>query len=263
MKKRSDLFDLSGKVCVVIGAGLIGSECALRCGTHGATVIVADTDKKKAAGVAGTIIKAGGNAAPYVVDSLSDVSVKTLAAAVAKHFKRVDALVNTTYPRTAQWGKHFEDLSYEEFSKHVATHTGAQFLTTRAFAKLMKKQKAGSIVLIGSIYGTHAPRFEMYEGSDINPPAIEYAIAKGGLAMMTKYLAKYYGQSGIRVNMLSPGGVADKQSKSFARKYGAHATLGNRMLAPSDLSGTLVYLFSEASRDVTGQNIIVDGGWTL
>lgn len=262
MRKKADVFDLSGNVCVVIGAGLIGEQCALSCAAQGATVVVADKDAKKSAVVAARIIKMGGDAVAYACDSLDQKSVKKFVSEVAKHFKRVDAVVNTTYPRTKAWGTSFEDVSFADFSNHVSMHTGAQFLTTRAFAKVMAKQKSGSIVLIGSIYGVHAPRFEMYEGS-VKPPAIEYAIAKGGLLMMTKYLAKYYGPKGVRINMLSPGGVADTQAPAFTKQYGKYAVLDKKMLDASGLSGTLVYLFSKASSSVTGQNIVVDGGWTL
>jgi NAD(P)-dependent dehydrogenase (short-subunit alcohol dehydrogenase family) len=257
-KSMKSSFDLAGKVCVVVGGGLIGAEFARRVAQHGARVVIADIDEKKGAQLAKVI-----KATFIACDATNEKSVADLAAQVQKKFGKVDAVVNAAYPRTKEWGTDFEKLSYEDFLTHIGLQTGPQFLTARAFGTIMKKQKSGSIVFVGSIYGTFPPRFEIYKGTTAKPTPVEYAIAKGGLWALTRYLAKYYAPFGVRVNMISPGGVEDQQDKTFKKKYTAHALLDKRMAMPEDLSSTLVHLFSEASKYITGQNIIIDGGWTL
>ena len=239
-------FDLTGRVCVVVGAGLIGGEFARRCAFHGATVVVADLDNKKGEALAAEI-----GATFIACDATNEAEVKKLAAQVQEKFGRVDGVVNATYPKITG-----------DFAQQVGTHTGAQFFVAEQFGELMAKQGHGSIVLVGSIYGSHAPRFELYTGSAVKAPPAAYAAAKGGLIALTRYLAKYYRPRGVRVNLLSPGGVEDAQDDVFQKKYSVHA-LDNRMAEPGDLSPALVYLFADASRYVTGQDIVTDGGWTL
>ena len=250
MKKDStgtqNAFDLTGRVCVVVGGGLIGSELARALVAHGAAVAVADVDVAK-----GTALAAELGATFFECDTTSEQSVTMLAAAVQKQFGRIDGVVNATYPKTKS-----------DFAQQVGVHTGAQFFVAEQFGELMAKQGHGSIVLLGSIYGSEAPRFELYAGSAVKAPPAAYATAKGGLIALTRYLAKQYRPHGVRVNLLSPGGVEDGQDKVFQKNYSVHA-LNNRMAEPGDLSPALVYLFADASRYMTGQNIVIDGGWTL
>lgn len=257
-------FDLSGKVCVIVGAaGLIGAEFSRACARAGATVVVSDANAQKGEALAREIGETSGKAEFLPCDALDPDSVRELAAAVVKKYGRVDGVVNTAYPKTKAWGTFFTELAYADFVKHLEMQVGPTFLTTREFGEVMARQGGGSLVLVGSLYATHAPRFELYEGTDIKPTPAEYAVAKGGLVMLTKYLAAYYGPKGVRVNMLSPGGVWDKHPEEFQKRFGRHARLGGKMQRKEDLSATLVYFFAEASRQVTGQNITIDGGWTL
>ena len=118
------------------------------------------------------------------------------------------------------------------------------------------------IVYISSIYGFMAPRFELYENANFTSP-VEYSAIKGALLSLTKYLASYLGKHDIRVNAISPGGVYDNQPESFVRQYSNKTIVGNRMADTDDLNGALVFLLSDSSRYVTGQNIVVDGGWSI
>ena len=129
-------------------------------------------------------------------------------------------------------------------------------------SRVMVNQKRGAIVNIASIYGFMAPRFELYENASFTSP-VEYSAIKGGLLSLTKYLASYLGKHDIRVNAISPGGVYDNQPESFVAQYSKKAIIGNRMAEPGDLTGALIFLLSDASRYVTGQNIVVDGGWSI
>ncbi len=255
---------LEGKVCVVVGAaGLIGREFSLECARQGATVVVSDFDAAKGEALSKEISDAGGTAVHIECDALNPESVTRFAENVVGKYGKVDGLVNVAFPRTKTWGTRFTDIAYKDFISHMEMQVGPTFLTSRTFGEIMAKQGYGSIVLIGSLYATHAPRFEMYEDTKIPPPPAEYTIAKGGLVMLTKYLAKYYGPKGVRVNMLSPGGIEDNHPELFEKNFGSHTPLGGKMQQSTDLPSTLVYYFSDASRQVTGQNIMIDGGWTL
>lgn len=255
---------LAGKVCVIVGAaGLVGKEFSRECGRQGATVVVSDFDTAKGEALAKEIVNAGGTATHIPCDALDPTSVKIFAAEILKKFGKVDGMVNVVFPRTKAWGTRFTEISHADFLKHLEMQIAPSFLTAREFGEIMAKQGSGSIVLMGSLYATHAPRFEMYEGSPTPPPPAEYTIGKGGLVMLNKYLAKYYGPKGVRVNMLSPGGIWDNHSETFETNFGKHTPLGGHMQKSTDLPATLVYYFSEASGQVTGQNITIDGGWTL
>lgn len=257
-------FDLAGKVCVIIGAaGLIGKEFARGCARSGATVVVSDVNVEKGETLAKEITDSGANATFMPCDTLNPESVKEFAAEVVKNFGKVDGIVNTAFPRTKAWGTRFTEIGHADFLKHLEMQIAPTFLTAREFGGIMAKQGSGSIVIIGSLYAVNAPRFEMYEGTPTPPPPAEYAIAKGGLVQLTRYLAKFYGRSGVRVNMISPGGIWDNHSDVFEKNFGKHVPLGGKMQHSTDLPATLVYFFSEASRQVTGQNILIDGGWSL
>ena len=133
---------------------------------------------------------------------------------------------------------------------------------SREISRVMVNQKKGAIVNIASIYGFMAPRFELYEDAGFTSP-VEYSAIKGALLSLTKYLASYLGNHDIRVNAISPGGVYNGQPESFVRQYANKTIIGNRMAETDDLTGALVFLLSDASRYVTGQNIVVDGGWSI
>jgi len=124
----------------------------------------------------------------------------------------------------------------------------------------MKDQRHGSVVNIASIYGTVGPDFSIYEGTNMTMPAA-YSAIKGGVINFTRYLASYYGSYNIRVNCISPGGIFDKQSPNFVNKYESKVPL-RRMGLPEDISPAVGFLLAQESSYITGQNIIIDGGWT-
>src|SRR3989344_3447070 len=259
-----DMFNLRGKTFVIIGgAGLIGGAFSRAVAEAEGNVVVADSNEKKGKAITEDAKK---NAAGNVVFENADIadpdSVEALAKRVVKTFGRVDGVVNATYPRTPKYPQSFDSARQKDMLENLSLMLGGNFSTVRAFAPQMKKQKDGSIVFLGSIYGVAAPKFEIYEGTDmVNPP--EYAAAKGGTIMLAKYFASLLGPDNIRVNAISPGGVESGQPESFLKAYAKHTRLQPGMLLPEDLTGALLFLFSDASRKMTGQNLIVDGGWTL
>ena len=142
-----------------------------------------------------------------------------------------------------------------------ACHLGGYFLTSQQMAVYFKKQGCGNIINISSIYGVMAPRFEVYEGTKMTMP-VEYAAIKSSIIHLTRYMAKFYRNCNIRVNAISPGGVLDGQPQPFLERYGSYC-LSKGMLEVDDLGGTVLYLLSDLSSSVNGQNIIVDDGYSL
>ena len=138
---------------------------------------------------------------------------------------------------------------------------GGYFLTSQQFASYFLQQGHGNIINIASIYGVVAPKFELYENTEMTMP-VEYAVIKAGLIHLTKYMAKFFKGKNIRVNALSPGGILDAQPASFLDAYG-RACINKGMLDKADLVGSLLYLLSDLSKCVNGQNLIVDDGFTL
>jgi NAD(P)-dependent dehydrogenase (short-subunit alcohol dehydrogenase family) len=188
--------------------------------------------------------------------------IQDLINTTLNKFKKIDALVNNAYPRNKNYGRIFEEVSYEDFCENVNMHLGGYFLITQQVAKVMMKQNYGNIVNMASIYGFSAPKFEIYGGTDITMP-VEYAAIKGAIINLTKYLASCLGKYNIRVNSISPGGVFNNQPESFVKKYSEKVVFGKRMANTDDLIGVLLFLLSSASKYITGQNIVVDGGFTL
>jgi len=124
----------------------------------------------------------------------------------------------------------------------------------------MKNQQFGSIVNISSIYGTVGPDFTIYEGTNMTMPAA-YSAIKGGIVNFTRYLASYYGPYGIRVNCVSPGGILDQQDELFVKQYEKKVPM-RRMGLPEDIAPSISFLLSDETKYITGQNLIIDGGWT-
>lgn len=257
--------DLESKVVVITGgAGLIGKGFVKAVVENGGTAIIADIDENSGNRVKTELCEElGSENIDFVkVDITSKQSVRGMVDAILERHKVVDALVNNAYPRNKNYGRKFEDVTYEDFCENLNLHLGGYFLISQEVSRVMVQQKSGVIVNIASIYGFMAPRFELYQNTGFTSP-VEYSATKGALLSLTKYLASYLGKDGIRVNALSPGGVHNNQAESFVKQYSKKAIVGNRMAEPDDLSGALVFLLSDASRYVTGQNIVVDGGWSI
>lgn len=252
-----DMFSCKGRVAVVTGGGgLLGKVMVSSLAAFGATVYSAD--------VQAPCPSDGCVSAPGVrsinLDITSESSITDMVRTVVSEAGSVDILVNSAYPRTGDWGRKLEDIDFESWKKNINDQLGGYFLCSRAVAEQMKLRQKGSIINISSIYGMVGPDFSVYEGTKMTMPAA-YSAIKGGLTTFTKYLATYYGACGVRANVVSLGGVFDNQPTSFVERYSARTPLG-RMGEPGDVAGAVVFLASDASSYVTGQNIVIDGGWT-
>jgi len=250
-------------VVVTGGAGLIGQEFIKAIIENNGIAIIADINSELGNNVKSTLSKElNTTKIDYCqLDITSKKSLQECISYLSTKYGRIDALVNNAYPRNKNYGKHFFDVKYDDFVENTGLNLGGYFVSSQQFAKYFQQQGNGNIINISSIYGVVAPRFEVYAGTKMTTP-IEYAAIKSGLIHLTKYMAKYFKGMNIRVNTLSPGGILDSQPESFLKEY-KQKCLNKGMLDKEDLKGTLVYLLSDMSQFVNGQNIIVDDGFCL
>lgn len=252
----NDLFSCKGKTAIVTGgAGLIGRGIVKALHEFGAEVYIADIDRNKADELIKDI------SAKYIyLDIASEDSIQKALSDVIKNSGKIDILVNCAYPRTTDWGMKFENIPFASWKTNVDNHLGGYFLCCQKTAEQMKANGGGAIINLSSIYGVVAPDFSIYEGTEMTMPAA-YSAIKGGIISLTKYIATYYGSYKVRANTISPGGIFDNQPESFVEKYTKKTPL-KRMGVPDDVVGAVVFLASDASSYITGQNILIDGGWT-
>jgi NAD(P)-dependent dehydrogenase (short-subunit alcohol dehydrogenase family) len=253
---------LSEKIIVVTGgAGLLGSSFCAAIAEQGGRAIIADINLENAERVAEEIKSTGGMAEIASIDITNVVTVKALINSLHDSYGRIDAVVNNAYPRNANYGRKIEEVTYPDFCANTGSHLGGYFLVAQQFAIYFRTIGSGNIINMGSIYGSIAPRFDVYEDTDMTTP-VEYAAIKAAIAQLTRYLAQYYKKSAVRVNTLSPGGIFDHQPETFLHRYNAYC--GSKgMLDVEDIIGSLIYLLSDASKYVTGQEIVVDDGYSL
>lgn len=241
---------LEDKVILVTGgSGLIGKE------------IVSDIRKKGGIPVNADLhVETDWDAFTVHADVSDEQSVKNTIRSVYDRFGRIDGLVNSAYPRTKDWGAFFEDINYGSWRTNVDMQLNSCFLFCQQALKYMASRQQGAIVNIASIYGVVGNDFTLYEGYGGTSPAA-YSAIKGGIINFTRYLASYYGKQHIRVNCVSPGGIFDNQHASFVDRYTAKVPM-RRMGNPDDIAPAVSFLLSEEAKYITGQNLVVDGGWT-
>ncbi|MFA6196771.1 MAG: oxidoreductase [Sulfurimonas sp.] len=255
---------LKNKVVVVTGgAGLIGKEFVKTIVEQNGIAIIVDINKTLGEETRKTLSQElGTNNIDFIeLDITSKNSLQYCIKYLDEKYGRIDALVNNAYPRNKNFGRDVFDIEYDDFCENLNMNLGGYFLATQQFSQYFYKQGYGNIIVMASIYGVTAPRFEIYKDTNMTN-AIEYAAIKGGLLHLIKYFAKYFKGKNIRINAISPGGILDKQPETFLEAYKSNC-LNKGMLDTDDLKGTLIYLLSEMSKYVNGQNIIVDDGWCL
>jgi NAD(P)-dependent dehydrogenase (short-subunit alcohol dehydrogenase family) len=262
-------FDLDGKVAVVTGGtGILGSLYCRSLAEAGASVIIADLDPVRcdqlAAEINGSVRGAAVGAA---VDLGSEISVKAWAAGILRDKEKIDIVINNAATKSPSFFAPLGEFPLEDWNHVMGVNITGMFLVVRELGPVMVARGVGSIINVSSIYGVVGPDQRIYEGSwyeelggAINTPLV-YSVSKGAVIAMTRYLAAYWGPHGIRTNTLTPGGVSSGQNSVFSEKYSARIPLG-RMAQAEDMVGALLFLASDASSYVNGQNIIVDGGLT-
>jgi len=255
---------LKDKVIVITGgAGLLGKEFIKAVIEEKAIAIIADINEELGNMAKDKLSKElkTENIDFIKLDITSKESLRNCLNYLDEKYNKVDALVNNAYPRNKNYGKHFFDVEYDDFTQNIGLNLGGYFTTSQQFAEYFKVQGYGNIINISSIYGIVAPKFEIYNGTTMTVP-VEYAAIKSGLIHLTKYMAKYFKGMNIKVNTLSPGGIFDNQNGIFIEQYN-NECINKGMLDKSDLKGSLIYLLSDMSKYVNGQNIVVDDGFVL
>lgn len=264
MRTVAQLLDLSGRVALVTGgAGHIGRAIGEALVEQGATVAVADLDAAACARRAEELCAHAGRAgAAFAVPvDLGDEAATRAAVRAAARGGALDLLVHnagyTGATRLAGWAEPFAAQTLAAWRAAHAVNVDAAFVLAQEAAPLLARGP-GAIVLVASIYGFVAPQWSLYDGTAMANPAA-YGASKGGLIQLGRYLATTLAP--VRVNCLSPGGVARGQDARFVERYVARTPLA-RMAGEEDLKGAIAYLASPAAAYVTGHNLVVDGGWS-
>ena len=262
-------FSLKGKKAVVTGgAGILGRHFCAGLAEAGADVAVVDLHREPAEELAASLAdQYGVRCIGVACDVSSPESVRSMVNRVVEEFGEITVLHNNAASKSADLDAFFapfEEYSLEEWRRIMSVNIDGMFLVAQAVgAQMVRQGKGGSIVQTSSIYGVMAPDHRIYEGSfylgrQISSPAV-YSASKAAVVGLTKYLATYWADRGIRVNTLTPGGNESGQNDEFKKRYSARIPLG-RMGNPPEMVGALLFLASDASSYITGQNIMVDGG---
>jgi NAD(P)-dependent dehydrogenase (short-subunit alcohol dehydrogenase family) len=268
-------FNLKDRVAVVTGgAGLLGAEFCRTLAEAGAAVAVIDLNADSAARVTESLTVSGFRALAVPADITHPESVNALVEKVLSAFGRLDVLVNSAAldpkfdPEAVARGiapGRFEDYPLDQWNAALNVNLTGMFLVTQACVKPMLAQgRKGSIINICSTYGLNGPDQRIYrkkDGKQQNFKPVYYTVTKAGVLGFTKYLAAYYMDTEIRVNALTPGGVFNNHEETFVQNYSAKTILG-RMARKDEMNGALLFLASDASSYMTGNNVVVDGGWT-
>ncbi len=243
---------LQDKVIIVTGgSGLIGSSILKDIRAKGGIAVNVDIS-----------VETDISAYTIKTDITSENSIVNTIDIVLKHFGKIDGLVNNAYPRTKDWGNKFENIEYSSWQQNVDMQMNSTFLFCQKVLAVMSPKKVGSIVNIASIYGVVGNDFTLYQEYGGTSPAA-YAAIKGGIINLTRYLASYCGANNIRVNCVSPGGILDEKNQhpSFIKRYCEKVPM-RRMGNPDDIAPAVSFMLSEEAKYITGQNLVVDGGWT-
>jgi NAD(P)-dependent dehydrogenase (short-subunit alcohol dehydrogenase family) len=267
-------FDLAGRVAVVTGGvGLLGAEFCRTLAEAGAAVVVVDLNASASQSVADSLSKSGTKALAVPTDITNPDAVNALVEQTLSTFGRLDILVNSAAldpkfdPDAMSKGitpGAFEDYPLDLWNSALNVNLTGMFLMTQACVKPMLTQgKKGSIINICSTYGLNGPDQRIYikEGKRVAFKPVYYTVTKAGVMGLTKYLAAYYAGTEIRVNALTPGGVFNNHEDYFVKNYSAKTIMG-RMAKKDEMNGALLFLASDASSYMTGNNVVVDGGWT-
>ncbi|HBB25650.1 MAG TPA: short-chain dehydrogenase [Bacteroidetes bacterium] len=263
------VFSLEDRVAIVTGAaGLLGRQHCRALAEAGATVYACDL---KADAAHDAVADLHGYHVGVQLDVTDPESILELRQRVIGDVGRIDVLVNNAAmndmveaPLSQGASSAFESYPLELFRRVLDVNVTGIFLTSQIIGTHMADVGRGSIINIASTYGVVAPDQRLYrrpDGTQSFYKSAAYPASKGAVLMLTKFLATYWAGRGVRANALSPGGVSNGQDEHFRRSY-AERTPMARMAEPTDYQGALVFLASDASSYMTGQNLLVDGGWT-
>lgn len=251
------------KVALITGgAGHIGQSIARKLSESGTRIAILDKDSDRGKKFADEINREFNSNSHFLeLDLLSEMAFNDIEKRVIDLFGNIDFIVNNAafYDSTPGWDTPYLEEGYEAWLKVMKVNLLAPFFLVQKLTPLLQKSDCASVVNVGSIYGIVAPDHRLYAGSDMTNPA-SYAASKGGLLALTKWLSTVLAPT-IRVNMVTPGGVERGQNSTFKERYHERTPL-KRMAIESDVSSAICFLLSQEAAYITGQNLVVDGGWT-
>lgn len=256
----SELFDLTGKTALISGAGgWLGSAMSRALAEAGANVITTSRDAERARECAAALpAKEGQTHYGVALDHLDEASIEAGFGEALDLAGQIDILVNNGHAPNAS---DHTKVTAEEFNRSLANATGYFLLARRLREHAVSREGGASVIMVGSMYGVVGSYPEAYDGIVPASPVAYHAL-KGGIVHMTRHLAVYWANDGVRVNCLSPGPFPGPSANAaMVGRLTTKSPMG-RMGRPEELKGALVFLASEASSYVTGQNLLVDGGWT-
>jgi len=268
-------FDLEGRTALITGAGgLLGRQHAAALAAVGARVLLTDLDVATAEAAAAEVRReiADADLVPLRLDVTNPESVRAVAEDAARRFGAVDVLVNnaaidpkvTSAPGMTH-GSRLEAFGVDQWNREIAVGLTGAMLCAQTFGAAMAGRRTGVILNIASDLGVIAPDQRLYRRADAATEAeqpvkpVTYSVIKHGLVGLTKYLATYWADRNVRVNALSPGGVYNQQDPAFVARL-THLIPMGRMADRTDYRGIVQFLCSDASRYMTGQNVVIDGG---
>jgi NAD(P)-dependent dehydrogenase (short-subunit alcohol dehydrogenase family) len=266
-------FELSGKVVLITGgAGLLGAEHAAAIAEAGGVPVLADLRVAEAERVAREVgTRYAATTGAVELDVSSTASCQAALERVLGTYGRLDGLVNNAAlnPKVEGAGlsaTRFENYALELWNRELSVGLTGAFLCAQVFGTHLARSGGGVVVNVASDLGLIAPDQRIYRRPGLAPEEqpvkpVTYSVVKGGLVMLTKYLATYWAEAGVRVNALVPGGVYAGQPDDFVARLTNLIPLG-RMARKDEYRAALVFLCSDASSYMTGSNLVIDGGRT-
>jgi NAD(P)-dependent dehydrogenase (short-subunit alcohol dehydrogenase family) len=269
-------FDLTGQVAIITGgAGLLGRKHGEVIAEMGGIPILIDLDKIKVESIAKTIAKEYGSSAfGWAVDITSQKALEKLKTKILKKFGRLDILINnaannpnfSNKTRSKKQWSRLENFPLELWEKDLAVGLTGSFLCSRIFGSEMAREGHGVILNIGSDLGLIAPDQRLYQEKGITSSEqpvkpVTYSVTKAGLIGLTRYIATYWADRGVRANLIAPGGVYIDQDKHFVKQLSRLIPLG-RMAHQDEYKSAVAFLISDASSYMNGAVLSIDGGRT-
>ena len=263
-------FSLEDKTAFVVGGlGLIGKEVSKAFSMAGSKTIILDKNNEEGELFNDKMNNKGYDTEFNIFDCSDMKNMELNFSSLIDKYDCPDIFINCSYPFTKDWSDtSFKNINLDSFQKNIDIHMNSySWLARLAAESMVEVKKEGSIIQIGSIYGVVGQDLNIYEGTLMNE-SMAYATIKGGITNLSRQMASYYGQFGIRVNTLCPGGLdghvsgsADSQDPTFIDNYSNKVPL-KRLGKSEEVASTALFLASEASSYISGATIMVDGGWT-
>jgi NAD(P)-dependent dehydrogenase (short-subunit alcohol dehydrogenase family) len=266
MRSVSDLMSLRGRVALITGgAGHIGRAIASTFAELGAAIVILDQAESAAESVAQGLAETYGVIAPALcVDLADEAALRKVPQRVVETCGRLDIVVNNAAfvgtDNLEGWAVPVENQNMDTWRQALEVNLTAPFLLVQQSISFLKASEKGVVINVGSIYGALGPDWDLYSDTTIGGTPAAYGVSKGGLLQMTRWLATTLAPH-VRVNAIVPGGVERDTSDEFKQRYVARTPM-NRMASEEDVKGVAAFLASDMSAYITGQCVMVDGGWS-